>query len=220
MSALPSLCIEADQVAPQLWRNGGGRTRELLVWPSAADWRLRISRADIAASGPFSAFPGVARWFVVLSGHGVVLHMGAAGGEASDRLLLPGHPPLHFDGALAPGCTLVDGPTQDLNLMARGGQALVQTVEAGTPWRTDASMCGLYTSVQGVWTLGTHSQPVAAHTLLWWHSAPAATLQFTPGQPPVQPSIQATTEPSNPLPKATSAGTATAAWWLAYTPQD
>ncbi|NVO07869.1 MAG: HutD family protein, partial [Rhodoferax sp.] len=65
--------IQAEQVAPQAWRNGGGQTRELLTWPDATDWHLRISRADIEADGPFSAFAGVQRWFVVLSGKGVVL---------------------------------------------------------------------------------------------------------------------------------------------------
>jgi environmental stress-induced protein Ves len=42
------------------WRNGGGRTRELLAWPSAEDWQLRVSVAEIEADGPFSAFPGEA----------------------------------------------------------------------------------------------------------------------------------------------------------------
>ena len=37
----------ADHVAPQRWRHGGGRTRELLAWPSAPHWMLRISLADI-----------------------------------------------------------------------------------------------------------------------------------------------------------------------------
>ena len=71
MSKLLPLIIEADAVTPQAWRNGGGQTRELLAWPSAADWSLRISRADIERSGPFSAFAGVQRWFEVLSGNAV-----------------------------------------------------------------------------------------------------------------------------------------------------
>jgi environmental stress-induced protein Ves len=73
------VAIQADQVAAQAWRNGGGQTRELLAWPNASDWKLRISRADIASDGPFSAFAGVQRWFVVISGKGVVLHMPMSG---------------------------------------------------------------------------------------------------------------------------------------------
>ena len=58
---------------PQPWRNGGGVTRELLAWPQAADWRLRVSVADIERDGPFSPFPGVDRWFAVIEGDGVEL---------------------------------------------------------------------------------------------------------------------------------------------------
>ena len=29
------------------WRNGVGRTRELLAWPTAADWLVRVSVAEI-----------------------------------------------------------------------------------------------------------------------------------------------------------------------------
>ena len=57
--------IAAASVAATPWRNGGGRTRELLVWPSAQDWRLRLSLADIEHDGPFSAFPRITRWFAV-----------------------------------------------------------------------------------------------------------------------------------------------------------
>ena len=39
--------IPAAQVAPTPWRNGGGLTRELLVWPPLADeWQLRITLAE------------------------------------------------------------------------------------------------------------------------------------------------------------------------------
>ena len=101
------LRVDAESVAPRAWRNGGGRTRELLAWPAAGDWCLRISRADIESDGPFSAFPRVERWFAVLSGAGVVLTF--ADGE---RELAPGAAPLRFDGAVAPVCRLLDGPTR------------------------------------------------------------------------------------------------------------
>lgn len=108
-------CIVADTVAPQAWRNGGGQTRELLTWPSATDWSLRISLADIHADGPFSGFAGVQRWFAVVQGAGVQLKFA----DATCRISLADEP-LCFDGALAPGCALLGGPTRDLNLMLRG----------------------------------------------------------------------------------------------------
>lgn len=107
--------IHLDDVAPQPWKNGGGQTRELLAWPNAwpyaGDWSLRISLADIETDGPFSAFPGITRWFTVVQSRGVVLHFGSR-----TVTLRPGSDPVQFDGAEAPGCTLIDGPTRDLNL--------------------------------------------------------------------------------------------------------
>lgn len=100
--------------APQPWKNGGGTTRELLAWPDAAGWRLRLSVADIMRDGPFSAFPGVARAFVVLEGEGVLLHF-ASGEVRQTRASAP----LAFDGGDAPGCTLIAAATRDLNLMRR-----------------------------------------------------------------------------------------------------
>mgnify|MGYP000415291841 CR=1 FL=1 len=46
--------VAVERMAPQPWRNGGGFTRELLAWPSADDWQLRISVAEIARDGAFS----------------------------------------------------------------------------------------------------------------------------------------------------------------------
>lgn len=154
--------VEANHVAPQPWRNGGGQTRELLAWPAGADWLMRVSRADIAADGPFSEFAGVQRWFAVLEGAGVVL-------QFADRTqtLRCGNAPLGFDGASAPGCTLIDGPTQDLNLMVRGGQGTMQAVQSGTPWAGNFALRALYAAAPGVWSDGAQTLKLAAHTLLW-----------------------------------------------------
>jgi environmental stress-induced protein Ves len=120
--------VDAADIVPTPWRNGGGQTRELLRWPAEADWRLRLSLADIAADGPFSPFPGVTRWFVVLQGAGVALRF--AEGE---RRLQPGHAPLRFDGAAAPDCRLLNGPTRDLNLMLNGLDGALLAAGAGDP---------------------------------------------------------------------------------------
>lgn len=183
--------IHADDMPPQPWRNGGGQTRELLAWPAGADWQVRISRADIEADGPFSAFPDVQRWFVVLQGAGVALHF--ADGQ---KLLHPGDAPFEFDGAAAPLCKLLDGPTQDLNLMVRKGQGRMQAVTAGKSWTTAHAAQGLYTSVAGVWSNGAQSLALAAHTLLWNHGDNSALWTFTPETHTRQPQ----------------------AWWIAFTP--
>lgn len=120
------MIVETRHVAPQPWKNGGGVTRELLRWPAEGPWRLRVSVAKIAADGPFSAFHGTTRWFVVLSGAGVVLSL--ADGE---QTLRPGDAPLRFAGAEAPGCRLLDGETTDLNLMLQGLDGALLPARAG-----------------------------------------------------------------------------------------
>jgi hypothetical protein len=152
--------IRADDVAPVPWRNGGGITRELLAWPSSQDWRCRLSVADIASDGPFSAFPGVIRHFVVLEGDGVALDFGS--GRVEQR---PGDAPLAFDGAAAPGCRLLGGPVRDLNLMIRGGRGALRPIaDAWQPPHHD--IAGLFTRVAGTWRAGTETRALPAQTLL------------------------------------------------------
>ncbi len=134
--------VELAHAAPQPWRNGGGITRDLLAWPVADHWQLRISVAEVAREGPFSAYPGVDRWFAVLHGAGVVLHFGDL-----DQRLTPHSEPLHFDGANAPGCALIDGATQDLNLLVRQDAGLGQMSRAlpGADWLSAAPLRAVFT---------------------------------------------------------------------------
>ena len=169
------MLIDANHVAPQAWRNGGGTTRELLTWPASGDWQLRISRAEIGADGPFSAFDGVQRWFAVLQGQGVALRF-----PDRERVLHVGDAPLRFDGALAPGCRLLDGATTDLNLMARGGTGWMEPALANRPWRSSLPMRGLYSSVNGNWQGGAAQATIPADTLLWVADAPPGDWTFTP----------------------------------------
>ena len=164
--------VQLAEVAATPWKNGAGLTRDLLLWPPlsapAADadaWAVRISVAEVAQSGPFSAYPGVARWFCVLQGAGVVLRF-----NEGRHTLTPDSAPLHFDGALAPGCELVTGPTLDLNLMARqnAGRAEMGRAVAGVPWLSQAPLRALFT-LHGA-TLrreGTAAVQLPAGTLAW-----------------------------------------------------
>ena len=96
------------------WRNGGGRTSELLAIPNSDHWVWRISIAEVKSNGAFSHFPGVQRWLAILSGAGVRLTTPEHAielTEASD--------PLVFNGATPVQCELLQGPVRDLNLMLR-----------------------------------------------------------------------------------------------------
>ncbi len=164
--------LRCDQVTPQRWRNGAGFTRELLAWPGAADWQLRISVADIDADAPFSAFPGVDRWFAVIEGAGVVLQLpGGAHTVSGDTA------PLHFAGEAAPGCTLIDGPTRDLNLMARRGcgRATMQRAEAGTVFAPRGGLRALFVADAATLQIdGADAQQLQPLTLLWSDAAHGA----------------------------------------------
>ena len=115
-------------VAATPWRNGGGVTRELAVWPPEGEWQWRMSVADVTADGPFSHFEGVQRWFAVLQGAGVTLDIsGVRHGLTTDSA------PLQFDGAADTQCTLLAGPTQDFNLMVRAPEAWATEYSAPRP---------------------------------------------------------------------------------------
>ena len=147
------------------WRNGGGITHDLLAWPPGDPaWQLRVSVASIDRDGPFSRFDGMQRWFTVLSGAGVRLRLPGA-----DVRLVPGDPPLGFDGADAPGCTLLAGPTRDLNLMAlhSAGRARMRCADAGQPLTGAHRWRGLYTAAPAVLLTTAGRCAMAAHSLAW-----------------------------------------------------
>jgi uncharacterized protein len=96
------------------WKNGGGVTREILrapAEPAAFDWRLSL--ATIGSAGPFSSFEGYHRTLVLVAGAGVELNFTQHG---ISRLSTPGQA-VSFDGAWQTSCTLLDGPSTDLNLI-------------------------------------------------------------------------------------------------------
>lgn len=165
--------VHLQDTQPQPWRNGGGLTRELLAWPDAEAWQCRLSVADITRAGPFSAFPGVTRWFAVLEGEGVVLR-----GSAGARTVRTGDPAVCFDGADAPDCDLIAGPTRDLNLMLRGAEGRLAPVAEAQAWwpaevQSGATLAGIFALVDGRLDAG-QGDPVAvpAMSLCWWPEAP------------------------------------------------
>ncbi|HEV7308909.1 HutD family protein [Ensifer sp.] len=103
------------------WKNGGGETVEIAVFPltaSLSDFDWRVSMATVASDGPFSSFPGIDRTLSILEGKGM-------------RLMIEGREPVVMTGASAPlpfpadattSATLVDGPIVDLNVMTRRGR--------------------------------------------------------------------------------------------------
>jgi len=165
--------VRVDDVAAVPWRNGGGVTRELLAWPDPHDWQLRVSVAEIEASGPFSAFQGVDRRFAVLAGDGV-------------RLETAGHPPLEltpanqllhaFPGDVPTHCTLLGTATRDLNFMARRAQLRLRARPLrDSPRLSATAVCaGLFVTEPAAVTASTGANErdapieLAGMSLAWW----------------------------------------------------
>lgn len=102
------------------WKNGGGITHELAVFPETAgleDFGWRLSMAEVASDGPFSAFTGIDRTLALVDGVGIRLDF-CAGGEAV--LDTPGAFTC-FDGGVPVTGRLIDGPVLDFNVMTRRG---------------------------------------------------------------------------------------------------
>lgn len=165
--------VRTADAVPSPWRNGGGVTRELVAWPAAGDWTWRISVAEVAASGPFSRFDGIQRWFAVLDGHGVKLELGGA-----RHTLTPASPPLCFDGAAPVDCSLIDGATRDLNLMVRSDRASARMtkIEGLGQWVARRSgVFAVYAAKAPVaLTCGGETLRVPADSLAWRRFAGAA----------------------------------------------
>ena len=98
----------------QPWRNGAGVTHELLRWPAADPYEVRLSVAEVTAPAPFSAFAGYRRWLYLLEGGPVTL----ARGERDVVLAAPGDG-LAFAGEEPVAATAVARPSRDLNFMVR-----------------------------------------------------------------------------------------------------
>lgn len=124
------------------WKNGGGTTTEIWKADSPAGemlWRLSI--ADVSSNGPFSEFPGIDRWIMVIEGNGMELSIEEIGTKRLDRL----YDPLFFPGDARTRCRLLGGPIRDFNFMIRRsfGQGVLQAFQlpakAISPSREDVA---------------------------------------------------------------------------------
>ncbi|SOY49263.1 conserved hypothetical protein, DUF886; similar to Hypothetical 21.2 kDa protein in hutC 3'region in Pseudomonas putida [Cupriavidus taiwanensis] len=182
MSPAPFEPFALDGIAPTRWKNGGGNTREIAVWPPGAgmdDFVWRLSVADIERDGPFSAFPGIDRQIVLLDGAGVTLR--ADDGSFSHRLASVGEP-FAFSGDTSLQSALLDGATRDFNVMTRRGhcRARVEAFRAAFAVSTGSHTLCLLT-VNGAWQAQEAAmllQP--GDGLLAGAAACASTLAFEP----------------------------------------
>ncbi|MFY8092484.1 MAG: HutD family protein [Niveispirillum sp.] len=113
---MSGLLLRATDRLSTPWKNGGGETATVAVFPEGAglsdfDWRVSIARVD--GDGPFSAFPGIDRTLTLLSGGSMALN---------GHVLTPVSAPYAFDGGDAVQAVVSGGPVHDLNVMTRRGR--------------------------------------------------------------------------------------------------
>ena len=102
------------------WKNGGGVTRQIAVFPATAgfdDFDWRISTARIDSAGAFSHFAGIDRTLAVTGG---ILDF-CQSGQAPVRLTAES-PAVSFAGDAPIEAQPVGGAVTDFNVMTRRGR--------------------------------------------------------------------------------------------------
>jgi uncharacterized protein len=127
--------LRAENHRRMPWKNGGGVTTEIAVFPDGAgldEFEWRVSMASVASDGPFSLFPGVDRTLAVLEGEGIVLTVEGL----PEVSLTRSSQPLAFAADRQASARLIAGPILDLNVMTRRGcfvHRLARLASGSTP---------------------------------------------------------------------------------------
>jgi environmental stress-induced protein Ves len=102
------------------WRNGRGTTLEIAREPASGEgFAWRLSLADIAEDGKFSAYPGYSRALVLVDGLDLRLRYRGHG----HSFLTPTRRATRFEGEWQTGCAIPQGRCTDLSLIVRKGAA-------------------------------------------------------------------------------------------------
>ncbi|HEY0295760.1 MAG TPA: HutD family protein [Bordetella sp.] len=168
------------------WKNGGGVTREIACYPAGAgmdDFLWRLSIATVAASGPFSAFPGIDRIITLLDGPGVRL---TSDDGALDHTLARPLEPFAFAGETAIHGAVLGAASSDFNVMARRAKLRAQLDVLRASAACEAAEHGMLLAVSGGWHAH-DAQRGAEHRLepgqgLWW-AAQALAWRLAPLSP-------------------------------------
>lgn len=123
------------------WKNGGGVTVEIAVFPADAsvdnfDWR--VSTATVASDGAFSVFSGIDRTLSVLEGDGIILSVEGL----EDQELKGETPPFPFPADSPTSAKLLGSAITDLNVMTRRGRFTHQVIRHQISGDTVLSLSG------------------------------------------------------------------------------
>lgn len=140
--------LRADQHKRMPWKNGGGETVEIAVFPEGAglddfDWRVSMARVD--GDGPFSSFPGIDRTLAILEGSGMVLDI-----KGRDPVPLTLETaPYPFPADLPTSATLIGGTVIDFNVMSRRGKVAHEVTRHTEPVSTQPGTMRLVLCSEG-----------------------------------------------------------------------
>jgi environmental stress-induced protein Ves len=128
--------IAPNQWSPAPWKNGGGSTVQLGIFPptsslAEANYIWRVSLATATQSGPFSEFPGYDRVLAVLGDRPMVLRHESDGTSegtpngAVEQILRPLEP-YSVSGHLKTDCKILGDEVRDLNVMIKHDRGSVE----------------------------------------------------------------------------------------------
>ena len=170
MSRITLLPAAGRQARP--WKNGGGTTTDIAVFPAGAgmeefDWRL--SMASVTTAGPFSHFDRVDRILAVIEGRLTL----AFEADAKVIELGPDSPPYPFSGEVGVIGAPVNGTVVDLNLMTRRGRWAATMERVALPHaRTLASAEALFVFIaEGRLRRDTEIVPMQPLDAIWINQA-------------------------------------------------
>ena len=151
------------------WKNGGGETVEIAIFPDNAtldnfDWR--VSMARVGVDGPFSIFHGVDRTLAILQGVGIELAIEPRAAQHVTKSTRP----LAFDAGLATQARLLDGPVIDLNLMTRRDRFSHRMTRMALGGPTSIKLCAQETLLL-TWDVGVRVETGHGMALLDPHDA-------------------------------------------------
>jgi len=149
--ALRARLIRVGDCRRTRWKNDGGWTTEIASAPAptadeaiAANFRWRVSIAEIEHDGPFSHFADVDRDLLLLAGNGIELDIGDAPPLRLDRRFQH----VHFAGEQSVHCRLLAGATRDFNVMVRRAEVIAEVIA-----RPLTGSMVIFTAVQTTWLI-------------------------------------------------------------------
>ena len=176
---MPIVPFAREDLVATAWKNGGGRTREIVRVPAGSsmdtfDWRASI--AEITAGGPFSTFAGCDRVLVLLSGDGV--HLRSTDANIGHRLSEP-LTPFAFAGESQIEASLIGGASSDFNVMTRRATTHADVQVVVSNQTLPACSAGVLFAARGQWDVRSFEDDsrafrLEANTGLWWSGESSA----------------------------------------------